>query len=144
MMVTSAVAGGGDSQSDEDDEVFKRGLKILLSGALMSMRRVFETRLRRRRVKQSGEINIEFKTVNEYTVKVNEWWGEGDDVGAAGGCSGGVRRWLRRWKMMLVVLMIYGSVWRWRSIVVCRLSWPDVGGGAGSLAEKRRGAENDI
>ncbi|GJV45523.1 hypothetical protein Tco_1430059 [Tanacetum coccineum] len=75
---------------------------------------------------------------------LDEWWGEGDDVGAAGGCSGGVRRWLRRWKMMLVVLMIYGSVWRWRSIVVCRLSWPDVGGGAGSLAGKRRGAGNDI
>ncbi|GKF39092.1 hypothetical protein Tco_0119153, partial [Tanacetum coccineum] len=41
-------------------------------GALMSMGRVFETRLRRRRVKQSGEIDIEFKTVNEYTVKENE------------------------------------------------------------------------
>ncbi|GJT15832.1 hypothetical protein Tco_0874538 [Tanacetum coccineum] len=73
-----------------------------------------------------------------------KWWGEGDDVGAAGGCSGSVRRWLRRWEMVLVVLMIYGSVWRWRSIVVCQLSWPDVGGGAESLAEKRRGAENDI
>ncbi|GJV94353.1 hypothetical protein Tco_1545930 [Tanacetum coccineum] len=71
-------------------------------------------------------------------------WGEGDDVGAAGGFSGGVRRWLRRWKMILVVLMIYGSVWRWRSIVVYRLSWPDIGGGTGSLAGKRRGAENDI
>ncbi|GKF97964.1 hypothetical protein Tco_0293785, partial [Tanacetum coccineum] len=50
-------------------------------------------------------------------VEVRQWWGEGDDVGAAGGCSGGVRRWLQRWKMMLVVLMIYGSVWRWKSIV---------------------------
>ncbi|GJV42025.1 hypothetical protein Tco_1420465 [Tanacetum coccineum] len=41
-------------------------------GALMSVGRVFETRLRRRRVKQSREIDIEFKTVNEYSVKVNK------------------------------------------------------------------------
>ncbi|GJW18110.1 putative reverse transcriptase domain-containing protein [Tanacetum coccineum] len=37
-------------------------------GALMSMGRVSETRLRRRRVKQSEEIDIEFKTVNEYSI----------------------------------------------------------------------------
>ncbi|GJY55988.1 hypothetical protein Tco_0455103 [Tanacetum coccineum] len=83
------------------------------------------------------------KSISELTA-LKGWWGEGDDVGAAGGCSGGVRRWLRRWKMMVLVLMIYGSVWRWRSIVVCRLSWPDIGGGAESLVGKRRGARNDI
>ncbi|GJT89479.1 hypothetical protein Tco_1071196 [Tanacetum coccineum] len=88
-MVTSAVAGGGDSQSDEDaevelhcsaqcliedEDVVKRLRSPYTSvlGALMSMGRVFETHLRIRRVKQSGEIDIEFKTVNEYTVKVNE------------------------------------------------------------------------
>ncbi|GJY90020.1 hypothetical protein Tco_0505216 [Tanacetum coccineum] len=37
-----------------------------------NMGRVFETRLRRRRAKQSGEIDTEFKTVNEYSVKVNK------------------------------------------------------------------------
>ncbi|GJS30362.1 hypothetical protein Tco_0490982 [Tanacetum coccineum] len=37
--------------------------------ALMSMGRVFKTHLRRRGVKQSGEIDIEFKIVDEYTVK---------------------------------------------------------------------------
>ncbi|GKB31106.1 hypothetical protein Tco_0870507 [Tanacetum coccineum] len=36
------------------------------------MGRVFKTRPRRRRVKQSGEIDIEFKTVDEYSVKVNK------------------------------------------------------------------------
>ncbi|GKA57228.1 hypothetical protein Tco_0756416 [Tanacetum coccineum] len=41
-------------------------------GALMSMGRVFKTRLRRRGVKLSGEIDIEFKIVNEYSVKVNK------------------------------------------------------------------------
>ncbi|GKG24944.1 hypothetical protein Tco_0395572, partial [Tanacetum coccineum] len=40
--------------------------------ALMSMGRAFETRLRRRRGKQSGEIDIEFKIVNEYSVRVNK------------------------------------------------------------------------
>ncbi|GKA07707.1 hypothetical protein Tco_0686931, partial [Tanacetum coccineum] len=40
--------------------------------ALMSMGRVFKTRLRRQRVRQSGEIDTEFKTFNEYPVRVNE------------------------------------------------------------------------
>nr|GEW56104.1 hypothetical protein [Tanacetum cinerariifolium] len=38
----------------------------------MSMGRVFKTCIRRWEVKQSGEINIEFKIVDEYTVKVNK------------------------------------------------------------------------
>ncbi|GJS30074.1 hypothetical protein Tco_0490694 [Tanacetum coccineum] len=41
---------------------------MVLSRALMSMGRVSETRLRRRRAKQSGGIDIEFKTVNEYSI----------------------------------------------------------------------------
>nr|GEU90517.1 hypothetical protein [Tanacetum cinerariifolium] len=36
------------------------------------MGRVFKTRLQRREVKQSGEIDIVFKIVNEYSVKVNK------------------------------------------------------------------------
>ncbi|GJR30862.1 putative reverse transcriptase domain-containing protein [Tanacetum coccineum] len=40
--------------------------------ALMSMGRVFKTRLRRRGVKQSGGIDLEFKIVNEYSVLVNK------------------------------------------------------------------------
>ncbi|GJZ36512.1 hypothetical protein Tco_0582703 [Tanacetum coccineum] len=39
---------------------------------LMSMGRVFKTRLRRRGVKQSGEIDIEFRIADEYTVKDDE------------------------------------------------------------------------
>ncbi|GJW21475.1 hypothetical protein Tco_0032097 [Tanacetum coccineum] len=39
-------------------------------GALMSMGRVFKTRLRRRGVKQSGEVDIVFKIVDEYTIIV--------------------------------------------------------------------------
>ncbi|GJS38348.1 hypothetical protein Tco_0563391 [Tanacetum coccineum] len=42
------------------------------ANALMSMERVFKTRLQRRGVKQSGKIGIEFKTVNEYSVRVNK------------------------------------------------------------------------
>ncbi|GJZ71242.1 hypothetical protein Tco_0635093 [Tanacetum coccineum] len=45
---------------------------ISLKGTLMSMGRVFKTRLRRRGVKQSGEIDIEFRIADEYTVKVNK------------------------------------------------------------------------
>ncbi|GJZ88454.1 hypothetical protein Tco_0660236 [Tanacetum coccineum] len=54
----------GDGMSDDD--------MISIVGALMSMGRVSETRLRRRRAKQSGGIDIEFKTVKEYSVKVNK------------------------------------------------------------------------
>ncbi|GKA73653.1 hypothetical protein Tco_0779955 [Tanacetum coccineum] len=39
---------------------------------LMSMGRVFQTRLRRRGVKLSGNTDIEFKIVNEYSVRVNK------------------------------------------------------------------------
>ncbi|GJZ21875.1 hypothetical protein Tco_0558914 [Tanacetum coccineum] len=45
-------------------------------GTLISMERVFKTRLRRRGVpdgeKQLGKIDIEFKIADEYTVKVNK------------------------------------------------------------------------
>ncbi|GJR35367.1 reverse transcriptase domain-containing protein [Tanacetum coccineum] len=59
------------------NRVFNVGLPWIFEdsrarGALMSMGRVSETRLRRRRAKQSGGIDIEFKTVNEYSVKVNK------------------------------------------------------------------------
>ncbi|GKA48575.1 hypothetical protein Tco_0741533, partial [Tanacetum coccineum] len=49
-----------------------RGRAYAIGGALISMRRMFKTRLRRWGVKQSGEIDIEFKIVDEYTVKVNK------------------------------------------------------------------------
>nr|GEU66194.1 hypothetical protein [Tanacetum cinerariifolium] len=57
-------------------------LKSAQVGALMSMERVFKTRLQRRGVKQSGEIDIDFKIVDEYTVKVNKIkpWGGRDGV----------------------------------------------------------------
>ncbi|GJW72266.1 hypothetical protein Tco_0129183 [Tanacetum coccineum] len=45
---------------------------VVAPSALMSMGRVSETRIRRRRAKQSGGIDIEFKTVNEYSVRVNK------------------------------------------------------------------------
>nr|GEU95537.1 integrase, catalytic region, zinc finger, CCHC-type, peptidase aspartic, catalytic [Tanacetum cinerariifolium] len=45
---------------------------VVTRDALMSMERVFKTHLRRRRVKQSGEIDIEFKIVDEYAGKVNK------------------------------------------------------------------------
>ncbi|GKC98090.1 hypothetical protein Tco_1168365, partial [Tanacetum coccineum] len=53
---SAQVGGGGHDDAD----------------ALMSMERVFKTRLRRRGVKQSGEIDIEFKIVGEHAVKVNK------------------------------------------------------------------------
>nr|GEU93121.1 hypothetical protein [Tanacetum cinerariifolium] len=40
--------------------------------ALMSMERVFKNRIQRRGVKQSGEIDIEFKIFDEYMFKVNK------------------------------------------------------------------------
>ncbi|GJU41437.1 reverse transcriptase domain-containing protein [Tanacetum coccineum] len=46
--------------------------RIMDVSALMSMGRVFKTRLWRRGVKLSGEIDIVFKIVDEYTVKVNK------------------------------------------------------------------------
>ncbi|GJR09605.1 hypothetical protein Tco_0792257 [Tanacetum coccineum] len=63
---------------------------ISLKGTLMSMGRVFKTRLQRRGVKQLGKIDIEFKITDEYTVKVNDdvmmWWSwdGGDDDGEVG------------------------------------------------------------
>nr|GEV22644.1 hypothetical protein [Tanacetum cinerariifolium] len=101
--------------------------------AQMSMGRVFKTHLRRRRVKQSGEIDIEFKIVDEYTGKVNkiEGRGKGDAMmvvagvgwrwrllecgsqGRGGGCGGGL-------EMVMV--------WRFRD-----------GGGAAVVATRRGG-----
>ncbi|GJS43473.1 hypothetical protein Tco_0568516 [Tanacetum coccineum] len=45
---------------------------VVMRCALMSMGRAFKNRLRRREVKQSGEFDIVFKIVNEYSVKVNK------------------------------------------------------------------------
>ncbi|GJS87766.1 hypothetical protein Tco_0770402 [Tanacetum coccineum] len=65
------------SCKDKNDPMWDRDLDSLVAdndglGALMSMGRVFKTRLRSRGVKLSGNIDIEFKIVNEYSVRVNK------------------------------------------------------------------------
>ncbi|GKA36135.1 hypothetical protein Tco_0722626 [Tanacetum coccineum] len=72
----SATADGGRREESEDISennnsqnkviTMEELAKTYAIGALMSMGRVSETRLRRQGVKQSGEIDIEFKTVNEH------------------------------------------------------------------------------
>ncbi|GJW93039.1 hypothetical protein Tco_0172711 [Tanacetum coccineum] len=57
-------------------------LKSAQVGAPMSMGRAFKTRLRRRGVKQSGEIDIEFKIV-EYTKNKRGRWGYAADAAVA-------------------------------------------------------------
>ncbi|GJU70425.1 hypothetical protein Tco_1256684 [Tanacetum coccineum] len=75
--------------------------------ALMSMERVFKTRLQRRGVKQSGKIDIEFKIVNEYLVKVNKikrrcCGGDDDDV----------------WWFMTMMVAACGGGGEWRRVVM--------------------------
>nr|GEV61657.1 hypothetical protein [Tanacetum cinerariifolium] len=86
------------------------GILHAVVSALMNMDRVFKTRLRRRRVKQSGEIDIEFKMVEEYMVIVvkMKWGGEGDAVMLA--------RWFRH--AAVRVEMVERRWWR-RGVVVC-------------------------
>ncbi|GJZ59603.1 hypothetical protein Tco_0615419 [Tanacetum coccineum] len=48
-----------------------RGRVYAIDGGIC-MGRVFKTRLQRRRVKLSGNIDIEFNIVNEYPVRVNK------------------------------------------------------------------------
>ncbi|GKB65133.1 hypothetical protein Tco_0921319 [Tanacetum coccineum] len=73
---------------------------MVLSRALRSMGRVSGIRLRRRRAKQSGETNIEFKTVDEYS-------GDDDDDVINGGDDGDVWGWC----MAVVVSRLWWQSW---------------------------------
>ncbi|GJW38777.1 hypothetical protein Tco_0064622 [Tanacetum coccineum] len=128
------VASAGDDVDGGCAMVVLVAAVVVGSGALMSMVRVFKTRLRSRGVKLLGNIDIEFKIVNEYSVRVNkvgrlggygdkvemvvmtvvavameieELASAGDDVD--GGCA----------MVVLVAAVVVGSGWRCLVSDVC-------------------------
>ncbi|GJT49906.1 hypothetical protein Tco_0976063 [Tanacetum coccineum] len=99
------------------------------SECVASMGRVFKTRLRRRGVKLSGNIDIEFKIVNEYSVRVNKgqwrWCGGDGDGGGCGvdvsGCGVGVAagRWWVRWRPPKTAPDLEREVSVWLALEAC-------------------------
>nr|GEZ49914.1 hypothetical protein [Tanacetum cinerariifolium]GEZ81489.1 hypothetical protein [Tanacetum cinerariifolium] len=88
--------------------------------ALMSMEQVFKTRLRRRRVQQSGEFDIEFKIVDEYTLMVAAM--VGDDAAEL------MRMVMMVWRGGLVMERKWGDKGVWRRLWWVGRRWGGTGG----------------
>ncbi|GJR36453.1 hypothetical protein Tco_1212137 [Tanacetum coccineum] len=126
-LVVIALHGAWSSVVQPSLVVEGKFLLLICPCTLMSMGRVFKTRLRRRGAKQFGKINIEFKIADEYMVKFRRRLSHGGvEAEVAVGCGGVERQW---WWLMASSVDISGGWRRWMMMAGQDSRGGDVGGG---------------